>query len=97
MLITNNTYFFNFNNDFKLKSKNNTIVIYDSLWIGLYLIFRGLYYFSLLFLTIFTIRTAPNIITILFGVEIVKSYINNKHFILIVNIVTFLYLIYTLK
>ena len=86
MLITNNSYFYEFNNDYRRQLKEGIIPIYDNHWIAIYLLFRGIYFFTVLIGALFTLRIAPTIFTILFGFEFLKSYTYNKWWHLIVNI-----------
>jgi len=94
MLITNNSYFHNFHTDFRNGIKKGVIIIYNSTWLGLYQVFRGLYYFSLLFLSILYFKTQPNIFGILFLSEFIKGNFLYKPISLIVNCSILIYLLH---
>lgn len=86
MLITNNSYFYEFNNAYRQQLKQGVLPVYDNYWTAIYLLFRGIYFFTVLIGAFLTVMTIPNIFTILFGFEFLKSYTHNKWWHLIVNI-----------
>jgi hypothetical protein len=96
MLITNNSYFFEFNFEFHRKFLNKEKIVYDSVWLGVYQLFRGLYYFTILGLSVWNIKTFPNTCLILFAAEFFRPIIRHRLWFLIINLSAFSYLIYTI-
>lgn len=90
MIVSNNSYFHEFNLDFKTKRKsllNGESIVYDSAWKGLYLLFKGFYVFALMVLFVICIFKglpysvkAP--IGLLLGFEFLKSSAIEKGFFL---------------
>ena len=94
MLITNNLYFFQFNWNFIDRHRSNEVVPYDYFWIGVYQLFRGLYYFTLLGLNIWYCSTIPNVFFFLFLSEFFRHLIRKSWWFFIVNLSTLIYLFY---
>jgi hypothetical protein len=86
MLVTNNSYFYEFNTNYRNQLKKGILPVYDNYWIAIYLLFRGIYFFSVLIGSILFIRDFPNIFNYLFLFEILKSFTYNKWWHLSMNI-----------
>jgi hypothetical protein len=97
MLITNNSYFYEFNNNYRQQLKQGHLPVYDNYWISIYLLSRGIYFFTVLIGTLLTLMTIPNVFTILFAFEFLKSYSYNKWWHLINNIGVCTYIILNIK
>ena len=89
MLLSNNLYFFQFNWKFSDHHKANQEMDYSDyniIWIGIYQLFRGIYYFTLIGLNIFYIKTIPNIFFYLFLVEFIRPLFRNHWWFFLVNL-----------
>jgi len=96
MLITNNHFFFRFNWKFSDSVKNQTEMDYsdyDLTWISIYQLFRSLYYFTLIGLSICNIKTFPNVFLILFMVEFLKHFFRNRWWFLFIHLTGLIYLL----
>lgn len=94
MLVTNNDYFFEFNYDFSDKYKKGETIVYNSIWLGVYQLFRSLYFFTLIGLSAWNIRTFPNIFLILFLTEYFRHLVRHRYWFLTVNLTSLFYLLY---
>jgi hypothetical protein len=97
MLITNNSYFYEFNNHYRQQLKKGILPVYDNYWTAIYLLFRGIYFFVILIGALFTIGIAPTTFTFLFGFEFLKSYTYSKWWHLINNIGVCTYILIKIK
>lgn len=86
MLITNSSYFHYFDNEYRQQLKQGVLPVYDNYWAAIYLLFRGIYFFTVMIGAFLTIMTTPNLFTFLFGFEFLKSYSHNKWWNLVINI-----------
>jgi len=96
MLITNNQYFFEFNWNFSDSIKNQTKMDYSEynlIWISIYQLFRSLYYFTLIGLSIWNIKTFPNVFLILFSIEFFKHFFRNPWWFLFIHLTGIIYLL----
>jgi hypothetical protein len=96
MLITNNKYFFQFNWNFSDSIKNKTKMDYSDynlIWIAIYQLFRSLYYFALIGLSIWNIKIFPNIFFILFIVEFLKHFFRNRWWFLLTHLTGLIYIL----
>ncbi len=75
MLISNNSYFYEFHLEFSRRKKLSDIPTFDSFWKGFYLIFNGIYTIMLMILILLNIKVFPNIFLILFSFEYLKEII----------------------
>ena len=97
MLISNNTYFYELDLNFIQTKKLGEKPIYNSFWIGIYLIFKGVYYLFILSTSLFNFNIFPNTFLILLILEIIKNLYNNKHINIIINIFTIIFLLFKIK
>jgi len=92
MLISNNSYFYEINLDFKLRYKKEDVIHHSTL-IGIYQLFRGLYFFILMFLVALNYKTLPNVYLYLFIGEIIRNSVKNKYLFFSINLIMLLYLL----
>lgn len=85
MLLTNVNYFEELMADVRAKLAEKKEIAYESNWktlfVGLYLITKGVYFFLILILCLCTLKTAPNIFTCLFALEFIKGFLGKYRYI----------------